>query len=48
MALLLPRLVGMTDNDGMQLRLIGPCVSLMKQGLQASTGGPAALAHVSK
>lgn len=38
----------MTDNDGMQLRLLEPCVSLMKQGLQASTRGPAALAHVSK
>jgi len=38
----------MTDNDDMQLRLLGPCVSLMKQGLQATTRGPDALAHVSK
>ena len=38
----------MSDNDSMQLRLVEPCVSLMKQGLQASTRGPTALAHVSK
>ena len=42
------RLVMMTDNDGMQLRLLEPCVGLMKQGLQATTRGPVALAHVSK
>jgi len=47
-ALLLPRLVGVTDDDNMQLRLLEPCVSLMEQGLQASTRGATALAHMSK
>ncbi len=38
----------MTDSDSLQLGLLEPCISLMKQGLQASTRGPTALAHVSK
>ena len=38
----------MTDNDSLQLGLLEPCISLMTQGLQASTRGQTALAHVSK